>query len=508
MGIHVSVTILQRALGFIRVLVLAWMLAPEHMSLWGLGVMLFTVIGPLMTLGTDSGTERYVALFETRGRLELFYRKMRLGALALVVLIGAGLLLSAERITSLVITAGKGVSGVTPDRQVLICWLALVNAMLWALQLNVLSFLKGMRVYRVVSVVHILFSVLFTVMAVIVLWFRPTATAALVTHAAALGISLIVSLAFLHFGVFHTGGRRRRGPDRRKTPRPGSVDRRASRPPQKLPRNLFARLATFGLVSVLGTALWSANSYISFYMVYSHYELSKSSAGVFFVFMRLAHPVVMLAQAAWAVLFVHVAGRWETGRRDEALAVLETAYRGIALAIMTLAVIAYATAPYWVLVLKSQYHSGVELVGPLMMSFLSVAFMALMTMIARLRERPAVIAVAAMVSGTANIILARMWIGPYGVLGAAYAAGVGMFIGVGLVSLIFVFVSRFTVHWSTIGVLTLPAIVLLPRWAALGGWSVAVAVILFTGLVFTPDQKSALLIGVRNVRKLVRRGRS
>ncbi len=113
MGIHVSVTILQRSLGFIRVLVLAWMLAPEHMSLWGLGVMLFTVLGPMMTLGTDSGTERYVALFETRGRLELFYRKMRFGVLALVLLVGAGLLVNAEYITSLVISAGRGVPGVT-----------------------------------------------------------------------------------------------------------------------------------------------------------------------------------------------------------------------------------------------------------------------------------------------------------------------------------------------------------------------------------------------------------
>ncbi|MDP7289694.1 MAG: hypothetical protein QGH94_17060, partial [Phycisphaerae bacterium] len=372
MGIHVSVTILQRSLGFIRVLVLAWMLAPEHMSLWGLGVMLFTVLGPMMTLGTDSGTERYVALFETRGRLELFYRKMRFGVLALVLLVGAGLLVNAEYITSLVISAGRGVPGVTWDRQVLICWLALVNAMLWALQLNVLSFLKGMRVYRVVSVVHILFSVLFTVTAVAVLWVWPTATAALVTHAATLGVSLLASLGFLHFGIVHTGGLRRRGRDRRKTPRPGQIDRRAPRPAQKLPRNLFARLVTFGLISVLGTALWSINSYISFYMVCSRQDLSKCDAGVFFVFMRLAHPVVLLSQAAWAVLFVYVARSWESGLRDKAMDVLETSYKGIALVIMTLAIVIYATAPYWVLILAGEYRSRVDLVGPLMMSFLSV----------------------------------------------------------------------------------------------------------------------------------------
>jgi len=505
MGIHVSVTVLQRFLGLIRVLVLAWMLAPEHMSLWGLGVMIFTVLGPLMTLGTDTGTERYVSLFEARGRLKLFYRKMRFGVLALVLLLGAALLVSAEHITTLVIAAGKGVSGVTWDHQVLICWLALVNAMLWALHLNVLSFLKGMRVYRVVSVVHILFSVLFTAMAVGVLWVWPTATAALVTHAVALGITLVAALGFLHFGIVLAGGRRGRGGDRRKEPRDGHVDRRAPKPARELPRNLFGRLVTFGLISVLGTALWSVNSYISFYMLYRNQELSKSQAGVFFVFMRLAYPVMLLAQAAWAVLFVHVARRWESGQRDKAMDVLETAYKGIALAIMTLAVIVYATAPYWVLILKSQYHFGARLVGPLMMSFLSVAFMALMTMIARLNERPAVIAAAAMLSGAANVILGSIWIGEHGVTGAAYAAGVGMFIGVGLVSCVYFLAARIRLHWSTITVLPLPAILLLPPWAAASGWTVAVAVMLTTPLIFTKDQKKTLIEGIRNVGKLTRR---
>lgn len=508
MGIHVSVTVLQRSLGLVRVLVLAWMLAPEHMSLWGLGVMIFTVLGPLMTLGTDSGTERYVSLFEARGRLKLFYRKMRFGAGALVLLIGAVLLVNAEYLTVLIISAGKGVSGVTRENQVLICWLALINAMLWALHLNVLSFLKGMRLYRIVSIVHILFSVLFTMMAVGVLWVWPTAAAALVTHAAAIGISLVAALSFLHFGILLSGGHRRRSRDRRKKPRPGHVDRRAPTPAQKLPKNLFARLVTFGLISVLGMALWSANSYISFYMLYRNQELSKSQAGVFFVFMRLAYPVVLLAQAAWAVLFVHVARRWESGRRDKAMEVLETTYKGIALAIMTLAVIVYASAPYWVLILKSQYHRGAGLVGPLMMSSLSVVFMALMTMIARLRERPAVIAVAAVLSGTANVLLGYAWIGRYGVTGAAYAAGVGMFFGVGVVSCAFFLISRIRLHWSTIAVLLLPAILLLPPWAAATGWTAVLAVILATPLVFTNTQKKTLIAGVMTVGKLTRRDAS
>jgi O-antigen/teichoic acid export membrane protein len=172
---------------------------------------------------------------------------------------------------------------------------------------------------------------------------------------------------------------------------------------------------------------------------------------------------------------------------------------------MTLAVIVYATAPYWVLILESQYHCGADLVGPLMMSFLSIAFMALMTMLARLNERPAVIAVAAVLAGVANILLGNLWIGEHGVTGAAYAAGVGMFLGVGIVSGAYLLTARERLHWSTITVLLLPAILLLPRWAAVAGWSAAVAVMLTTPLVFSREQKKTLIEGIKTIGNLTRR---
>ena len=508
MGIHISVTVFQRLLGFIRLLVLGWMLKPEQLALWGLGSMIFVVLGPLMTLGTDTGMERYVSLFESRGRLDMFYRKMRFGVLVLVMSIGAGLLLGTEQITAVVIAAGRGVSGVARSRQVVICCLAIINAMLWALHLNLLAFLKGMRVYRIVSVIHIFFGVLFTLASAVVLWFCPTATAALIVHAAALGMTLALAVAFLHFGVAHPDRDHRRGKDRRKKARPGQTDRRTPTPPRSLPHRLFPRLITFGLLSVVGTALWNANGHISFYMVYRNNTLDESQAGVFFLFTRLAQPVVLLAGAAWAVLFVHVAKRWASGDRKEAMNVLETAYKGVAMAIMTLAVIIYATAPYWVLILRSEYRAGACLIGPLLMSFLSVVFMALMTMVARLRERPAVIAAAAMAAGAANIALGMLWIGPHGVMGAAHAAGVGMFVGVGLVSIVFFLVSRVRLHWTTLAVLPMPAILLLPPWMAIVLWGAAVAVMLTTPLVFSDEQKHMLLSGVKNVGKLFGKGPS
>jgi len=265
---------------------------------------------------------------------------------------------------------------------------------------------------------------------------------------------------------------------------------------------MLRRLMAFGLVSVLGTVLWNVNSHISFYLVSSNPGMPKSDAGVFFAFMRLGSPVLLLAQAAWAVLFVHVARRWESGRREDAIGVLETAYKGIALALMTLAVIIYATSPYWVLVLKSDYRQGLGLVGPLMMSFLSVAFMALMATVARLHERPVVIAVAGVVSGTLTAVLAVFWMERHGLCGAAYASGVGMFLGIGVVSGLYLVTARTRLHWSTIAVLGLPAILLAPRWAAAVGWAAALAAIVFTPIVFTRRQKRSLLEGLRHLTRL------
>ena len=79
MGVYLPAMILQKAVGLLRVVLLVYLLsdAPGEYGLWGIGVMVFTVAAPLLTLGASQGLIRYVSFYEARQRLTEFYRRVR-----------------------------------------------------------------------------------------------------------------------------------------------------------------------------------------------------------------------------------------------------------------------------------------------------------------------------------------------------------------------------------------------------------------------------------------------
>ena len=505
LGIYVSMTVLQRGLGLVRVFVLTWLLTVEQYGLWGLGAMLFAIGAPIVTLGSTGGVERYVSLFEARGRLRAFYRMMRWSVPVLALVLTSAALLASDGITSLIFAAGKGPHGVTGDHQKLICWAAIANALLLALYLNMLAFPRGMRAHRAVSAVEILFGLTFTAMALVVLVVAPTGLAVLLAHAAAMVISLAAGMVLLHLGLEASASFQPQPPGTDEANRLAEGGGTVPLPNDVRRPRMLLRLLAYGLVSLLGTLLWTLNTHISFYLTST--KLDKCDAGVFYAFMRLSQPLVLLAGAAWTVLFVHVARHWEIRDRSETMMVLETAYKAIAMSVMTLAVLVYAFSPLWVRTFKSEYRDKVELVGPLLMYFQAMAGMAMMAMLAKLRERPMVIAVAAVVAGAANVALAEWWIPIYGVAGAAYAAGVGMFLGVTVVSLSYLVAIKAGLQWRTIAVLALPAALLLPRWAAVGLWLAILGGVACTPLMFDKAQKRLLWAGLKAGINSRRRGR-
>ena len=76
-GFYVPAKMLQKALGFVRLLLLTYLIGRTQCGLWGLGMMLFTVAAPLLAVGANHGLTRYVVLYEARGMLREFYRRMR-----------------------------------------------------------------------------------------------------------------------------------------------------------------------------------------------------------------------------------------------------------------------------------------------------------------------------------------------------------------------------------------------------------------------------------------------
>ncbi len=509
MSVYLPAMVLQKTLGLGRLVLLTRFLTKAEMGDWGLGLMIFTLGAPLVTLGANHSMVRYVSLFEVRGMLGEFYRKACWWVVILAVILTAAGVMVCQPLLEAAIFVRVKFLGADVAAQPFPWRLAiaiLCNVGLMGVYISMMSFIYGLRVYRLASVLEVLFTAMFSVLALTFCYVWPSALTMLLTHAAALGVILVVGIAYLSVGV-----RRLCRPDVRQEVAPklagpvpmepsadadsvaGGIPIQASRDTAEIKQRdvpAFSQVLKFGLLAMVGSLIWCGAGYISFFMIYMQW--GDKHAGPFMVIMRLSQPIIFIANAVWGVLFAHVASRWEKGDRRGAMFVLETAYKSATLVMMTLAMLIYVASPQWIRILAEDYQYGFFYVSGLLTFYMTVCNMTLLTILAKLHERPIVIALAALAGGGMIAILAALWMPCWGEVGAARAAGVGMYFGGGMVTLVYLLSSRTRLHDSTYFVFGTPVLLLLPAHVVAPLWAVMLSVCVFSSWVFTPRQKRIL----------------
>ncbi len=499
--LYVPVMALQRGLGLVRVVLLAYLLSEAQLGLWGLGSMIFSLAAPVLALGANQGLMRYVSHYEARDQLRAFYRRVRGSLVILVLVLGAAAMIGAPLLARVMEWSRAAARGAEADLQLHVVYAALANGVLLALYHNALGVMYGMRAYRMVSTVEVAFSVAFTVAVVAVLLPAASAAAALWTHLACLAGALVLAAALLEAAMRRVGPSEAPEDDEavvlasaaEDDELPAGVEPQGVVEPTVRPTDrLLRRVLRFGSVALLGNVFWMAAHYVSFYLTLSY--AGEAAAGVFYAFLRLGQPILFLANAAWSVIFTHVARHWESPDRPGALFRLDTAYKAVCVGLMTLAVAMYASAPLWVLILPVRYHGGAALIGGLLLFFQVNVQLAIVLMLAQLHERPLVIALTALAGGTGNWLLARWWIasGTPAPLAAAQAAGVGMYVGAGVVAAGYLLLTRTRVSIGAWVVLASPGLLLLARPWAVAAWGVVLVGAVATRVVFSGRQKALL----------------
>ena len=476
LGTYVPAMAVQKALGLGRTLLLAWLLHEAQYGLWGVAMMVFVVAGGLVNLGAKHGLIRYVSAHESRGQIAAFYRLMRV-RIPVIVLAALAVALAASGPITRHIIASRATAASRWEPLLPICWAALANAGAMALYHSVLAFASGLRMYRLTSVMELGFSVLFTAFGIAAAVTARTALAVLLAHLAAVGVTLAAGLCLLHAGV-------------------AEVSR--SRPVES--RGLegaFGRVLRFGLTAMAGVLLWTIVPYVGLQM--ANRQFPKAAIAALALMMQLSQPILFLASASWTVIFSHVARQWESGDRPGAQAMLATAYKAIAMATMTLTVALYAAAPLWLRILPAKYHAGRDLLGGLLLLFQVIGQLSLVSMLARLRERPIIISLCALFAGLAGALLVRRWIDPWGLAGAALGSGVGAFVGGGIVAVAYFLLGRIRLGVGTWVVLACPILLVLPAWAAGAAWAVVLILVVATRLLFGADEKALLLEKLRSL---------
>ncbi len=494
MGVYVPAKVIQKLLGLGRLLVFMYLVAGKtQFALWTLGVAIFSVAAPLLTLGSPNALARYAALYEQRGELRRFCRSAVLIVLGCTAGTAAIAFAAGDLITIYVMLSDKAAGpDVSFDVQRTVCYVALGNAVMLTLYLNLTAILYGLRTYRLVAAVELLFAVLFTAAGTAVLLVWPTGLAVLAAHMVCLAVATLAGAAGLWLGLGKIAdcGLRIADSQERTQGSAAEAGKSVGFPEHATTANMLGRLLRFGLVALAANTLWGMASYASLWLTNRH--LSKSDAGVFAAMLLIGQPVLFLADAAWAVVFSHVARRWESHDRSGAMFTLEAAYKAVTLSLMTLAVGMYVTAPLWIRVLPAGYRSGLPLLGGLLLYFQTVIHLALLTIVAKLHERPWVIAVAAAAAIGGNLSLGLTWVPTWGMEGASWAAGVGCLGGSLAVSAIYLLGSRTRLTAGSWIVMAMPALLLLPAWAAAAAWAGLLAAAMATRLVLTPREKTLL----------------
>lgn len=482
-----------------------WLLAGAgaEWGLWAVASMIFTLGGPAVALGANQSLARYVAASQARGALEAFYRMVRWRVPAVIAVLTLGALGASDFLTAHVVVSHEEAAALGYDQQRLLCQWAIVNAAAMGLFLSAVAFISGMRLYRLASLVEVFYGVGFTVAGAGVLLVDRSAVGILIVHAASLLAATAGAGALLHRALRASPAAgdsawALAGPEAPQDDITASLP--ASPPAAAAPGagrpGLYRRFLWYGVTALVATSLWQGLGYVSFELVSR--RCGKADGGVFNLFLLLGQPVVYLANAAWAVIFSHVARRWEDNRRSEALSTLETAYKAVVVATTGLALLLLVTGPLWVHVLAPDYREGLALLPGLTMFFLALNHLALMTIVARLHEDPWVIALAALGGGGLNVVLCNAWLPTWGPVGAAWSGGVGLCAGGLAVSMVYCLARRVRLSRSTwwlqlAPLLMLPAI-WLPAWTAAILWLPLLAAAGVTNWFFTSDQKSRLVL--------------
>jgi O-antigen/teichoic acid export membrane protein len=521
LGVYLPATVLQKGLGLGRTLLFIYLLknAMPQYGLWGVASMIFSVGALVVTLGTHLGLQRYTSLYEARGQFRLFYRRVLRAVPLIIALVTAAALAASPIITKLAVASkgnAAGAADIPHAQELTACILAIINAMLLALQFNMLSLMYGLRAYRLVSALDIFFSIAFTVLGLAAAWVSPTAASLLAAHGISLAATVALGMILLHRGMDTLLGGTGGGTPVRAVGSStclGTVD-----DPNKLmggtpmPREtgIVAQLLRYGWVAAVANLLWMSLGYVSPYLINRDY--GKEEVSLYWAFFVFSQTIVFLADAIWGVVLAHVAKHWETQGRDAALQTLQTVYKAAALAILAVAVIIYVSSPLWVKILPAKFQGGLGLLGGQLMLFATLAQLALMTIIARLQERPWIIAAAAAAGGAATALLAQFVLMPIwsatggaagGAIGAAWAGGLGVYAGAGAVTILYFQIAKLKLTPGTLLILAAPAILalplILPTWTLAPALAILILLAAATPAIFSNEEKQTLRHSARQL---------
>lgn len=352
LSVYLPATALFRLVGFGRSVLLTWLLVDQaQFGLFALALVVINLLNPLCSLGLNEAVTRYTPMYETRQMLRSFLARV-IPLVWVVAFITSALLMAYSKVIGPLLFQST-----SPDASAaLVAWgrsVALMQHVTWAVfslivYFLALSILKGLRMYRALSLIELTHGVVFAALAILSVKLG-YGTAMSLT--ACYMMSLWVALgcfglpAALHLML-----------------EPGQDE-----PLQGDP--LLRRLLTFSLWAAFAAIMWQGlQNYPLWYLNRIH---GGEAAAMFGAMRALAQYVLTAAATISTVVLTAVTKHWEADGRETADRVLTLSFKATSLLLLSGCVILAVLRDQVVLMFDPRYHPGAEAIPILLMAFLT-----------------------------------------------------------------------------------------------------------------------------------------
>ncbi len=345
--------VVQRAVGFVRGVVVCRWLSPEELGQWDMAFGFLTLAAPLAVLGLPGSFGRYLEYFRQRGQLRTLVRRTAIACTALTLLALFTVLAARPWFSQLIF--GR------PEQTQLV--LALAVCLVAVVAYNYLTeLLTALRMARVASVVQFFNSLLFAGLSLLFLFAWQTQAAALV--AAYGGACLVLIVAMLWF---LRNRWRELPPETRSDAAPHAT-------------GFWSRLLPFAAWVWVTNLLYNLFEVVDRYMIVHYSTDADPLALVGYYHSSRIVPLLLISVASLlsTIMLPHLSHDWEAGRRAQVSARLNFALKLLGLMLFAGSVAILLAAPLLFNVAFGGKYSGGLAVLPWTLTY--CCWLGLMTM--------------------------------------------------------------------------------------------------------------------------------
>jgi len=480
--VYLIVTVLHRGLSFVRAAFFASRLTPTQLGLWDMTFGFGLLMAPIVVLGLPACLARYAPHYQEKGQLAGFLT--RIVRLSLTVGLGLALVFGlADRMLATVIYGDPAQTELARLAALCLAGLLMFDIMQ--------SVFQGLRLFRLVSLFHLLLNVSFAGLgALMLLSVAPTAQSVALAH--------IISTFAVVFGVVWWLRKRLPGGD-----------------PVAMTESkvvFWRRMATYTTWIWVFNGLMSLLVYVDRLMLIhcsgQPHDVSLAWLGSYHVFRLVGMLVLTVGAVFSSVLVPHMGHYWESGQRDRVRLLLGAIAKGVALALTGMAVVLLLVhEPVLDLLFAGKYGGGPDLMAAVLVFTAMMGMYSMIDPYVLCLEKPWLSAVSAMVAITANVALNVVLIPAYGLLGAATATALSMTVGT---AVLMILCRRYGWRFDRglVVLVALPLTLFLGPLVAAGAYLTAGLMLFRNGWLVTAEERELVVEQIRTLWNRLQRGES